>query len=42
MKRTPTEETPIERIYWEVTDHKIIPALKGILLHKRTAKRKAA
>ncbi len=42
MKRMPTKETPIERIYREVTGHKMSPALKGVPIHKRTTERKAA
>jgi hypothetical protein len=42
MKRRPTKETPIERIYRKVTGHKMGSDIKRILLRERTTKRKAA
>jgi len=42
MKRTPTKETPIERIFREVFRRNMTAAEKRIFLRKRTAKRKAA
>ena len=42
MKGRSVKETPIERIYREVTGHVMSPALKRILLRKPTTKRKAA
>ena len=42
MKRRTIKETPIERIYREVTGHKMSPALKRILLRQPPTKRKAA
>jgi len=42
MKRTTTKETPIERIYREVTGHRMSTALRRILLREPTTKRNAA
>jgi hypothetical protein len=41
MLRRPRRETPIERIFREVTGRKMSAAIKRILLRKPTAKRKA-
>jgi hypothetical protein len=42
MKRTPTKETPIERIFREVFGRNMTTAEKRVFLRKRTTKRKAA
>ena len=39
MPPKPRLETPVERIYYEVTGRKMPPSVKRILLPKRTAKR---
>jgi hypothetical protein len=40
MPHKPLRETPIERIFREVTGRKMPPSLKRILLRKRKAKAK--
>jgi hypothetical protein len=40
MSRKDRRETPIERIYREVTGFKMPPSLRRILLKKHTRKRK--
>jgi hypothetical protein len=37
----PAKKPPIERIFREVTGHKMPPSVRRILLRKPTAKRKA-
>lgn len=40
MRHKPHRETPIERIFREVTGRKMSPSVKRILLRKRKAKTK--
>jgi hypothetical protein len=42
MPLKPRRETPIERIYREVTGRKMSPAIKRLLLPRQRRKRKAA
>ena len=42
MPKKPHRETPVERIFREVTGRKMPPSVRRILLPRPTAKRKAA